>query len=298
MDQLCSALLAPANASVDSKDPTTLQYGCGVATVSQVNKVSSDLAALEPKLNAVAAQASSVSSAQAANNQTAVLRAEMDVLRAAIAAFTASSQAAVAALTAQVQQLKANATNATDPAIAQQIAALAAADTRTAQKLASLDAADQTAAQGIAALNATLAAVKSAQEADAAAISLANATVESVKSTATRGAAAIASVNASLTGLAATVTNVSGIDLSIYAKTADLANLDAVTLGGVPAAQYLRLRVMLYRESDTLRDGSLGGRPGGRSGADALCRASALRPAGLAQLHGTQAAGAACYVRV
>ncbi|KIZ02045.1 hypothetical protein MNEG_5915 [Monoraphidium neglectum] len=260
MDQLCSALLAPANATVDSKDPTTLQYGCGVATVAQVNKVSNDLAALEPKLNAVAAQASSVSSAQAANNQTAVLRAEMDALRAAIEAFKGNSQAAVAALTAQVQQLKGNATNSTDPAVAQQIAALAAADTRTAQKLALLDAADQTAAQGIAALNATLAAVKSAQEADAAAISLANATVESVKSTATRGAADIASVNASLTGLAATVANVSGIDFSIYAKTADLVNLNAVTLGGVPAAQYLRLRVVLYRESDTLRDGNLGGR--------------------------------------
>jgi hypothetical protein len=262
-----------------SQDPTTLQYGCGVATAAQVNKLSSDVAALEPKLNAAAAQASSVSSAQAANNQTAVLRAELDALRAAIGALTAKSQAEIAALTAQVQQLKANATNATDPAVAQQVAALAAADTRTAQKLASLDAADQTAAQGIAALNATLAAVKSAQEADAAAISLANATVESVKSTATRGAAAIASVNASLTSLAATVANVSGIDFSIYAKTADLANLDAVTLGGVPAAQYLRLRVMLYRASDTRRNGNLGG----RTGADALCSASAFRPAGLAQ---------------
>ncbi|KIY97164.1 hypothetical protein MNEG_10798 [Monoraphidium neglectum] len=243
MDQLCSALLAPANATADSKDPTTLQYGCGVATVAQVNKVSGDLAALEPKINAAAAQATSAQAALAGgNNQTAVLRAEVNALRAAIAALTAKSRDQIAALNAQVQELKANATNGTDPAIAQQIAALAAADTRTAQKLALLDAADQTAAQGVAALNSTLAATKSAQEANAAAISLANATVESVKSSVTAGAAAVTLVNASLTALASTVANVSAIDFSVYAKTADLANLNAVTLGGIPAAQYLRLR--------------------------------------------------------
>jgi hypothetical protein len=263
-----------------SQDPTTLQYGCGVATIAQVNKVSSDLAALEPKLNAVAAQASSAQATLVGgNNQTAVLRAEVNALLAALAALTAKSRDEIAALTAQVQQLKANATNGTDPAIAQQIAVLAAADTRTAQKLALLDAADQTTAQGIASLNATLAATKSAQEANAAAISLANATVESVKSSVTAGAAAVMLVNASLTALAATVANVSAIDFSVYAKSTDLANLDAVALGGIPAAQYQRMKVVLYRESDTGRDGNLGG----RSGADTLCRASANRPTGLPQ---------------
>jgi hypothetical protein len=173
-----------------------------VATAAQVNKVSSDLAALEPRVSAAAAQASS---AQATlGNQTVALRAEVDALRAA-----------VAALTAQLQELRANVSNAANTAVvAQQFAALAATDTRTAQS--------------IAALNTTLAA----------------------------------------------------IDLSVYAKTADLASLNANTLGGVPATQFVRSRVVLYRESDTVRNGNLGG----RSGADALCSASVLRPAGLVRV--------------
>jgi hypothetical protein len=184
------------------QDPTILRYGCGVATTAQVNKVSSDLAALEPKVSAAAAQASSAQATR--GNQTVALRTEVDALREA-----------VAALTAQLQELRANVSNAANPAVvAQQFAALAASDTRTAQQ--------------IAALNTTLAAV----------------------------------------------------DLSPYAKTADLASLNAVTLGGVPAAQYVRSRVVLFRESDTLRNGNLGG----RSGADALCSASVLRPAGLVRV--------------
>jgi hypothetical protein len=74
---------------------------------------------------------------------------------------------------------------------------------------------------------------------------------------------------------------VSAIDFSVFAKSTDLANLNAVTLGGVPAAQFLRSRVVLYRESDTERNGDLGG----RSGADALCSASPSRPAGLVVTH-------------
>ncbi|KIY98904.1 hypothetical protein MNEG_9057 [Monoraphidium neglectum] len=289
MDQLCSELLAPANATADSKDPTKLRYGCGVATAAQVNKVSSDLAALEPKVNAAAAQASS---AQAAvmkdSNQFAALRAEMDALRVAVAALTGNPQGT-----------QANTSNGTDPGIAQQIAALAAADARTAQKLALLEAANQTAAREIAALTAqvqelkagaanatdpatiareiaalkiTLAATKSAQEADAAAISLTNATVEFVKSTVTSGAAAVASLNATLTALEATVANVTAIDFN---------NLNAVTLGGIPATRYMLVvpKLVLYRESDTTRNGNLGG----RSGADALCKASVFKPAGAAQ---------------
>ncbi|KIY97644.1 hypothetical protein MNEG_10317 [Monoraphidium neglectum] len=288
MDQLCSELLAPANATADSKDPTKLRYGCGVATAAQVNKVSSDLAALEPKVTAAAAQASSLQDTFVqGSNQTAVLRAQVDELKATIAALTAG-----------VQKLQANAANATNLGnITQELAVLAAADSRTAQQLALLEAANQTAAQDIAALksasqqcacglelsavNTSLAAIKAAQAADAAAVSLAKTTVESLNATVTIGAAAIASVNTSLASLAATVANVSAIDLSVYAKTADLANINAVSLGGVPAAQYLRSRVVIYRESSTERNGNLGG----RSGADALCSASINRPAGLTQVH-------------
>jgi hypothetical protein len=178
--------------------------------------------------------------------------------------------------------LKAITTNTTVPAgVAQQIAALAAADALTTQQLTLLQAANQTAVQDIRALNNTLAALRSAQQANEAAISLANATVESIKSVVTTGAAAVAAVNTSLTNLTAIVANVSAIDFSIFAKSTDLANLNAVTLGGVPAAQYLRSRVVLYRASDTLRNGNLGG----RSGADALCSASPFRPAGLVLTH-------------
>ncbi|KIZ01093.1 hypothetical protein MNEG_6866 [Monoraphidium neglectum] len=287
MDQLCSELLAPANATADSKDPTKLRYGCGVATAAQVDRVSSDLAALEPKVTAAAAQASSLQATFVqGSNQTAALRAQVDELKATIAALTAS-----------VQKLQANAANATVPGtIIQELAAFAAADTRTAQQLAVLEAANQTVARDIAALksapqqcfcgmelsavNTTLAAIKAAQAADTAAVSLANTTVESLKATVTTGAAAIASVNTSLTTLAANVANVSAIDFSVYAKTTDLANINSVSLGGVPAAQYLRSRVVLFSESITGRNGNLGG----RSGADALCSASLNRPAGLVQV--------------
>jgi hypothetical protein len=198
-----------------------------------------------------------------------------------------------------VQKLQANAANATVPGtITQELAALAAADTRTAQQLALLEAANQTVARDIAALksapqqcfcgvelsavNTTLAAIsRAAQAADAAAVSQANATVESLKAMITTGAAAIASVNTSLTTLAANVANVSAIDFSVYAKTTDLANINAVSLGGVPATQYLRSRVVLYSKSSTGRNGNLGG----RSGADALCSASPNRPTGLVQVH-------------
>ncbi|KIY98290.1 hypothetical protein MNEG_9673 [Monoraphidium neglectum] len=235
MDQLCSELLAPANATADSKDPTKLRYGCGVATAAQVNRVSSDLAALEPKVTAAAAQASTLQATFVqGSNVTAALRAQMDELKATIAALTAA-----------VQKLQANTANATVPGtITQELAALAAADTRTAQQLALLEAANQTAARDIAALksapqqcfcgvelsavNTTLADIRAAQTADAAAVSLANATVESLKATVTTGAAAIASVNTSLTALAANVANVSAIDFSVYAKTTDLANINAV----------------------------------------------------------------------
>jgi hypothetical protein len=249
--------------------------------------VSSDLAALEPKVTAAVAQASSLQATFVqGSNVTAALRAQVDELKAAIAALTAA-----------VQKLQAKAANATVPGtITQELAALAATDTRTAQQLALLEAANQTAARDIAALksasqqcscslelsavNTTLADIRAAQTADAAAVSLANATVESLRVTVTTGAAAIASVNTSLTALAANVANVSAIDLSVYAKTTDLANINAVSLGGVPAAQYLRSRVVLYSESSTGRDGNLGG----RSGADALCSASPNRPTGLVQV--------------
>ncbi|KIY95147.1 hypothetical protein MNEG_12816 [Monoraphidium neglectum] len=243
MDQLCSELLAPANATADSKDPMKLHYGCGVATTAQVNRVSGDLAALEPKITAAAAQVSSVhATVVQGSNQTAALRAQVVELTAA-----------AAALSALVQQLQANAAEPTGTGtiIAQELAALAAADTHTAQKLALLAAANQTAAQDIAALKAakqqctcgpelfavdtTLTAIKAAQTANAAAVSLANATVESVKATITINAAATASFNTSLTSLAADVVNVSAtvsatlsaINFTIYAKTDDLANINA-----------------------------------------------------------------------
>jgi hypothetical protein len=132
-----------------------------------------------------------------------------------------------------------------------------------------------------AAVNTTLAAITSAQAADAAAATLTNATLESLKATVTTGAAAIVSVNTSIAALAASVANVSAIDLSAYAKITDLANINAVRLGGVAAAEYLRARVVIYRESSSDRTGILGG----RSGADALCSASINRPAGLARAH-------------
>jgi hypothetical protein len=271
-----------------TQDPTKLRYGCGVATTAQVNRVSSDMAALETKVNAAAAQASSLQGTFVqGNNQTAALLAEMDALRAALTT-----------LTANVQKLQANSANTTNlSTITQELAALAAADTRTAQKLALLEAVNQTTAQDIAALksssqqcacgselsavNTSLATIQSVQAANAAVVSLANTTVESLKATVTTGAAVIASVNTSLATLAATVANVSAIDLSVYAKTADLASINAVSLGGVPAAQYLRSRVVVYRESSTERNGNLGG----RSGADALCSASINRPTGLVQVH-------------
>jgi hypothetical protein len=249
--------------------------------------VSSDLAALEPKVAAAAAQASSLQATLGqGSNQTAALRTEMDALRATIAT-----------LTANVQKLQASPANTTDlSAVTQKLAALAAADTRTAQQLAQLEAANQTVAQDIAALksapqqcfcgtellavNTTLATIKAAQAADAAAVSLANATVESLKSSVTTGAAAIASVNTILAALAATVANVSAIDLSVYAKTTDLANINAASLGGVPAAQYLRSRVVIYQAVSTNGVGDLSG----RFGADLLCSTSTARPAGLVQV--------------
>jgi hypothetical protein len=244
--------------------------------------------ALEPKVTAAAAQATSLQATFVqGSNQTAALRAQVDELKAT-----------VAALSTLVQKLQSNAANATIPGtITQELAALAAADTLTAQKLALLEAANQTAAQDIAALktssqqcacgselsavNTSLAAIQSVQAANAVAVSLANTTVESLKATVTTGAVAIASVNTSLAALAATVANVSAIDFSIYAKTTDLANINAARLGGVPAAQYLRARVVIYRESSTDRTGNLGG----RSGADALCSTSTNRPTGLTQVH-------------
>jgi hypothetical protein len=268
------------------QDPTKLRYGCGVATAAQVNRVSSDLAALEPKVTAAAAQTSSLQATLVqGNNQTAALRAQVDELKTSIRVLTAA-----------VQKLQANASSTAVPStITVQLAALQAADTRTAQQLALLEAANQTAARDIAALkstsqqctcglelstvNTTLAAIKSTQTADAAAFSLANATVESLKAQVTTGAAAIASVNTSVAALVASVANVSTIDLSVYAKVTDLANINAVSLGGVPAAQYLRSRVVIYSESSTRRTASLGG----RAGVDALCSASINRPTGLVQ---------------
>ncbi|KIY99349.1 hypothetical protein MNEG_8609 [Monoraphidium neglectum] len=171
MDELCSELLAPANVTTDSKDPTKIHYGCGAATVAQVNKVSSDLAALEPKVAAAARAmelASSVQATLGGSNQTTALRAEVDALRAGVAALTAADTRAtqqltaleaanqtaarqIAVLTAIVQELQANATNATNPGIvSQQLAALAAADVGTAQRLALLVAANTTSAQQIA----------------------------------------------------------------------------------------------------------------------------------------------------
>jgi hypothetical protein len=74
--------------------------------------------------------------------------------------------------------------------------------------------------------------------------------VESLKVAITTGAAATASVNTSLAAVAADIANVSAAvsatNFTDYAKTADLANVNAVSLGGVPAAQYLRARVVLY----------------------------------------------------
>ncbi|KIY99660.1 hypothetical protein MNEG_8300 [Monoraphidium neglectum] len=306
MDQLCRELLAPANATTDSKDPKKLHYGCGVATTAQVNRVIFDLAALEPQVTAAVAQASSLQATfTQGSTQAAVLRARVDELTATTTTITAN-----------VQKLQASAANASNPGLfAQELAALTAASTRTAQQLALMQAANQAMAADIAALksapqqcacsaelsavnttlaaiksaqaadaaavNTTLAAITSAQAADAVAVSLVNATVESLKTTVTTGAAAIASANTSVAALAASVANVSAIDLSVYARIADLANINAVSLGGVPAAEYLRARVVIYSESSSDRDGNLGG----RSGADALCSASINRPAGLARVH-------------
>ncbi|KIZ02173.1 hypothetical protein MNEG_5785 [Monoraphidium neglectum] len=250
MDQVCSELLAPANATTDSKDPKKLHYGCGVATTAQVNKVSSDLAALEPKVVAAVAQASSAQSALGqGSNQTAALRAQVAALNATLVA-----------LTAMTEGLMTNMASAADTGvITQQLEALAAADTRAAQRLASLAAANQTLGQDIArlkasqnqctcgpelsAVNTTLEAIKSVQAADAAATALVNTTAESFKLAVADGAATISAINSSIIGLTAAIGNVSAIDLSIYAKIVDLATLDAATLGGVPAAQYLRARV-------------------------------------------------------
>jgi hypothetical protein len=336
----------PCTSPLIFQDPTKIHYGCGAATVAQVNKVSSDLAALEPKVAAAARAmelASSVQATLGGSNQTTALRAEVDALRAGVAALTAADTRAtqqltaleaanqtaarqIAVLTAIVQELQANATNATNPGIvsqqlaalaaadvgtaqrlallvaanttsAQQIANLAAANSRAAQQLALLEAANQTAALEITALksaaqqctcglelkavNSTLADIRSVQQADAAAISLAKATVNTLKSTVMAGAAATESVNSSLTFLAAAVANVSAMNFSAYAKISDLANINAVTLAGVPAAQFLRVRVVLYQESAGGRTGDLGG----RTGADALCSLASSRPPGLARVH-------------
>jgi hypothetical protein len=44
----------PAHFYLLPQDPTKLRYGCGVATAAQADRVSSDLAALEPKVTAAA----------------------------------------------------------------------------------------------------------------------------------------------------------------------------------------------------------------------------------------------------
>jgi hypothetical protein len=179
---------------------------------------------------------------------------------------------------------------------AQQIADLAAANLRNTQRLALLEVANQTAVQEIAALksasqqctcglelaavNTTLATVTSLQRADAAAISLTNATVETLRSAVAADAGNRALVNTTLGTLAATVANLSAVNFTSFVKTTDLQNIDAATLGGTPAAQYLRVRVVLFAESTTRRTGALGG----RSGADNLCTISAARPAGLARV--------------
>jgi hypothetical protein len=314
-----------------------------VATTAQVNKVSSDLATLEPKVTAAVAQASSLqATVTQERNQTAALRAELDGLRSTIAALTtagtrtaqqlalletANQTAAqkIAALTATVQELQATATNATDPAsLSQQFATLASTDTRTAQQLALLEAANNTAAQQIAALaadnlraaerlvslqvanqtavleiaalksasqqctcglelaavNTTLATVTSLQQTGAAAISLTNATIETLRSSVAADAGSRALVNTTLATLAATVANLSAVNFATFVKTTDLQNIDAATLGGTPAAQYVRARVVLFAESATMRQGAFSG----RSGADDLCSNSAARPAGLARV--------------
>jgi hypothetical protein len=287
------------------QDPWKVHYGCGVATVAQVDTLSGSLAALEPRINSVAAQTTSAQASLAiGSNQTATLRAEVDALTAALAA-----------LRAKVQELQKNASNvnATDPGIAQQLVALAAADASNAQKMALLEAANRSATQDLAALqaasqqcacgaelsavNATLQAIQLVQGAEAAATSLVNTTIKTLISTVAADRATLASVNATIADLTATVANasaiVSAIDLSTYAKTADLANIDAASLGGVPASRYLRSRVVLFAESSTQRNGALGG----RSGADALCTASTVRPAGLVQVRAFLSVSAADQIK-
>jgi hypothetical protein len=177
---------------------------------------------------------------------------------------------------------------------AQQIADLAATNLRNTQRLALLEVANQTAVQEIAALksapqqctcglelaavNTTLATVTSLQRADAAAISQTNATVEALRSAVASDAGSIAFVNTTLGTLAATVANLSAVNFTTFVTTTDLQIIDAATLGGTPAAQYLRVRVVLF--AGPRRTGALGG----RSGADDLCSISAARPAGLARV--------------
>jgi hypothetical protein len=268
------------------QDPSKLHYGCGVATAAQVEKLSSSLAALEPRVAAAAAQASSSQATLAqGQNQTAALSAGVTALKAAVAALAAQVAGA------QQQQLAGSA-NTSD--ITQKIAALSATRAQTAQQLASLAAANQTTAQGIAALkaasqqctcglelavvNATVAAVQSAQAAGAVDISSVNATAESAKAAVATGSAAIASVNASIATLAA---NLPTINVTGLVTLSALSSIDAATLNGVPAAQFLRNRIVLYSASSTTLAATLGG----RSGADAKCVAptSIGRPAGLVQ---------------
>jgi hypothetical protein len=270
------------------QDPSKLHYGCGVATAAQVDKLSSGLAALEPRVAAAAAQASSSQATLAqGQNQTAELSAGVNALRAAVAALAAQ----VASV--QQQQL-AGAANTSD--ITQKIAALSATRAQTAQQLASLAAANQTVAQGIAevkaasqqctcgaelaVVNATTAAVQSAQAAGVAAISSVNATAESAKAAVATGSAAIASVNASIATLAA---NLPTINVTGLVTLSALSSIDAATLNGVPAAQYLRARIVLYSASSTT---TFTANLGGRSGADAKCVAptSTGQPAGLVRV--------------
>jgi hypothetical protein len=213
----------------------------GLAALEQ--KLSSGLGALDPKVTAIASQASSTQAALAQESSTSTaLRAKLESLNATLTALTANMQPLLA-----------------------DIAALKASTSIAAQQCSC--------GQELALVNTTIAAIKSDQ---AASLTATNASVAALKAAVSADAAALATVNASLTTLAV---NVSNIDLTTYARLADLANVNAVKLGGVPAALFLRSRIVLFAEGDT-RNGNLGG----RAGADTLCQASKARPGGLVQV--------------
>jgi hypothetical protein len=282
------------------------------ATVTQERN---QTAALRAEVDALRTAAAALTTAGArAAQQLALLEAANQTASQKIAALTATVQELQANATNAVnpaslsQQFATLASTDTRTAqqlalleaanntAAQQITDLAAANLRTAQRLAVLEVANQTAVQEIAALksasqqctcglelaavNTTLATVTSLQQTGAAAISLTSATVETLRSAVAADAGNRALVNTTLATLVETVANLSAVNFTSFAKVTALQNIDAATLGGTPAAQYLRARVVLYGESGTKRTGALGG----RSGADNLCSISADRPAGLARV--------------